>query len=85
MTTRMTCTSCDWMGIESERLRCPNPFSSTTVDIIFGCPECYEVNTFEVLCDVEGCNLNPSIGKPTKEGYKRLCWRHNTQELNKQE
>jgi hypothetical protein len=57
---RIFCTDCRWVGVDSEVLRAPNPF--TPVEELWGCPKCHGVNTMVRACEIEGCNEVGSIG-----------------------
>lgn len=67
------CQSCDWAGNENETL-VANPFDPR-YDLV-GCPECFEVNTMELVCDEPGCIEIKSCGFPTPDGYRMTCGKH---------
>ena len=74
MSMKCMCSSCDWSGLEKETLTAANPFDPRC-DLV-GCPECFEVNTMETVCDEPGCIEIKSCGFPTSEGYRMTCGKH---------
>jgi hypothetical protein len=72
---RIFCTDCRWVGVDSEVLRAPNPF--TPVEELWGCPKCHGVNTMVRACEIEGCNEVGSIGDFGRDGvYRITCHKH---------
>lgn len=71
------CSDCNWIGVEAEMLRGPHPFSPGQQ--IDGCPECREIDSFEMLCDVTGCKEIAGCGWPSAEGYRHTCHKHAVQ------
>ena len=65
---------CTWRGLEKDALKAPNPFEPT--EIIYGCPECKEINTLVRACDEPRCWVQVSCGTPTKDGYRSTCSKH---------
>ena len=68
------CRVCGWRGYRKHVLSDKNPFDSG--DTVYGCPECFEVNSIEVVCDEPICKEFVSCGTPTKEGYRNTCSTH---------
>jgi hypothetical protein len=71
---RWRCKECYWVGHDDELLSAPNPFNAEAV--IYGCPQCHEVDPFEQLCDVPECNAEATCGWPGPDGYRRTCGKH---------
>ena len=72
--TRIRCDECETMFDQKDLLEAPNPFDEG--DLIFGCPECREVNSTTLLCEVEGCPSIASCGTPVAGGYAQTCCKH---------
>lgn len=68
------CTECGWVGMSSEILHATNPFDSACV--VYGCPDCKNVNTVVSACDEPGCQEQSSCGTPTENGYRFTCGEH---------
>ena len=72
--TRLKCICCDHVLGMDDMLKAPNPFDAS--DTIVGCPECKEVNCFQMACDEPGCLNLVSIGTPMPDGYRSTCGEH---------
>jgi len=72
--TRVVCEECGWKGYTYEILTASNPFDP--IDRIIGCPTCKSVETLRTTCDEPGCWEQDTMGTPTKNGYRRTCWKH---------
>lgn len=75
---RYRCEGCLETVAENALLKAPNPFTSNSPDnVIFGCPDCFEVENFSLLCDFPDCTHAVSSGEPTPEGgYIHRCHEH---------
>lgn len=71
---RIRCTECDWMGVLGQQLTAPNPFDPS--EEIVGCPSCHEPNSFELLCEVDGCTREASCGTSVPGDYAQTCGKH---------
>ena len=73
---KVKCRECNWKGFYRDLLRATNPFNRH--DMLMGCPDCKDIyELFYDICDEKGCWNNASIGFPTKNGYRRTCFKHN--------
>lgn len=72
--TRWQCRECYWVGPESSFLVASNPF--TPGEQIVACPNCREINSFEPMCDVDGCKRVVCSGWPSVDGYRDTCHIH---------
>jgi hypothetical protein len=41
-----------------------------------GCKQCFNVNRFDHLCDVDGCEELATCGSPTDVAYRFTCHAH---------
>ena len=71
---RFKCRECSTDFDEGEILLARNPFDET--EMITGCPKCKAPDSFELLCDVEGCKRPATCGTPTEQGYRQTCGLH---------
>ena len=71
---RILCRTCNWRGSRADRLVAPHPFTPGT--LIYGCPQCEDVECFAVVCDEDGCWLPVTCGTPTTDGYRQTCSKH---------
>lgn len=71
---KSVCTECGWHGQTALVLTANNPFCDG--DIIYGCPECKEVNTIVQACDESGCWKRATCGTPTEHRYRMTCGKH---------
>ncbi len=74
---KVRCVECGWHGREESVLiekNAASPFEITNE--IEGCPECFDVNTINRVCDEPGCWVFVSCGTPTKDGYRSTCGEH---------
>jgi hypothetical protein len=60
--------------MQEEALSAPNPFDAE--QLLLGCPKCKCTDLLFVACDEPGCWKPVSIGKLTKNGYRRTCLEH---------
>ncbi len=65
---------CDWKGMKDEVLNGTNPFDPT--ELIYGCPECLQINTTVYACDEPDCWMEVTCGTPTEDGYRSTCGLH---------
>lgn len=72
--SRWRCGECYCIAADGELLTAPNPFD--TEQEITGCHKCAAVNSFTMLCDVDGCEGEVTCGWPNDGGYRRTCFRH---------
>ncbi len=72
--TRWRCKDCNHITPSHAILRTTNPFDAS--DTISGCPNCRQVESFELICDEPGCDSLARCGWPTKNGYRQTCFRH---------
>ena len=68
------CTECNKIFEMDEILKAENPFYKQ--ELIYGCPECFSIDSFLVICDEVGCKDVVTCGTPTKEGYRGTCGKH---------
>ncbi len=68
------CTECGWIGSVNDVLVASNPFAKRYE--IVGCPECKDVESIVVACDVDGCKKQATCGTPTSAGYRHTCGEH---------
>jgi hypothetical protein len=70
------CQRCETICLKKDILTAPNPFDPKT--ILLGCPACKEIDSFELLCDEQGCieTLNNASPFPTKNGQRVVCDAH---------
>jgi hypothetical protein len=60
MSERYVCNEC-YAHVESgQELTAPNPFRPG--DLLYGCPECREINALRLCCDEPGCWSMASCG-----------------------
>lgn len=74
MKDRWQCRECDNIVLRSDMLMAANPFEPTGV--LYGCPQCKEVNSWREVCDEDGCDREAACGWPTPDGYRRTCFDH---------
>jgi len=72
--TDVICKTCGWRGPRADCLVGPHPF--THGDLIYGCPQCRDVECFAVACDEVGCWMPITCGTPTAAGYRQTCSKH---------
>lgn len=69
------CKHCDWTGKQAEFLVSQNPFDEA--ETIHGCPACFSIDSFGLLCDVPECGRKGDCGWPTTDGgYRHTCHVH---------
>lgn len=70
------CTECAWICAD-DFLKAKNPFDAE--DVIVGCPNCRNINTFVQACQAEGCSERAGSGTPGGNGFRYFwsCHRHN--------
>lgn len=70
------CTECGQSHEETALLTAPNPFDAS--DIISACPNCKNVGSFRLVCQVWGCEEEATCGRPRFRGfrYAHLCGTH---------
>lgn len=68
----LLCRECGYLGFEA--LIAPNPFDKE--DILEACPECLEINSLRMVCEIQGCKKEADCGTPTDKGYVRCCGDH---------
>ena len=79
--SRFKCKQCDEIVLQREILEAPNPFDDH--DILHGCPECRSVDSFQLVCETDGCKQIAECGVNTQDGYKCLCAQHYRKEADK--
>ena len=73
--SKWRCEECDWHGTHDQLLKAPNPFDPA--NMIYGCPNCKEVNDMMAICDEPGCEQKVSCGFPADDdGYRNTCFDH---------
>lgn len=70
------CNECGQAHEESQLLTAPNPFAPT--EEIYGCPNCKEIGSFRLICQVGDCENDASCGRARFRGfrYAHLCGVH---------
>ncbi len=66
--------NCGWRGTRGELLRAAHPFDPD--DECMGCPECFDIDSYEEVCDEPGCWETVTCGTPTSQGYRSTCHAH---------
>ena len=74
MAKRIICCSCGHRMNSDDALEAPNPFDQN--DVIYGCPNCKGIDSFEAVCDEPGCWKTVGCGTPTNNGYRNTCSQH---------
>jgi len=74
MKTLWKCEVCGKICTSDEILKADHPFDEC--EFIYGCPKCRDIDTFQMICEHEGCERVSTCGFPTKDGYKNLCGEH---------
>ena len=74
-TERCKCRECSWRGSRIELLTAPHQFDPE--DTVHGCPQCLCVDSYEYVCEADGCWQFPSIGQTHPDGvYRFTCTKH---------
>lgn len=68
------CRSCDHVFSDDNILMGKHPFTPDFT--VYGCPNCKDVENFDVICDAHLCNKDVSGGKPVNGEYLHLCSDH---------
>jgi hypothetical protein len=68
------CRDCGWTGSADKMLHGVHPFRET--ECVNECPDCFDMENFELLCDVKGCNKEANCGWPSENGYRNTCHNH---------
>ena len=63
----LVCTKGDW-------LLAKNPFDAS--EILTGCKRCHAINSFDMVCDEEGCEKIAGCGWPSGDVYRQTCAEH---------
>lgn len=63
----LVCTKGDW-------LLAKNPFDAS--EILTGCKRCHAINSFDMVCDEEGCEKIAGCGWPSGDVYRHTCSDH---------
>ena len=71
---KLVCNECLCQTDSKSILTAPNPFDKN--DEIMGCPKCKCVNNMRTACDEPGCWEEDTLGIPTEDGYRRVCYLH---------
>ena len=79
-TSKYICNTCKAYFNNNEKLRADNPFDSE--EWIYGCPHCFTVDDFSILCDEPNCKLKVTAGTPTAHGYRTTCSTHKPRSVN---
>ena len=73
--SKWKCSECSVIYTDDKLLIAPSPFEPD--DNITGCPTCRSVNSFEQVCDEEGCDKLAGCGWPSySRRYRRTCAKH---------
>lgn len=68
------CNTCGKIYPDDKILKALNPFDAT--EEILGCPFCYAINSFVLVCDEPGCDKPVCCGYNTENGYRQTCSIH---------
>ena len=71
---KIVCIECGFKGYTRELLKGVNPFNESQG--IYGCPDCYSIDSERVACDEDKCWNEATCGTPTKDGYRNTCGKH---------
>ena len=74
---RVRCSTCAEVYPAADLLRAQSPFDES--DTVEGCPKCLSVFSdadMIMLCQHEDCTRAYSVGRPTPDGYRHLCYFH---------
>jgi len=50
-----------------------NPFDNSQIS---GCPHCFSIDHFVLICDEPDCKSDATCGTPTDNGYRQTCGKH---------
>lgn len=71
---QVRCEACRMILDVSAILTALNPFSSS--ETVQGCPHCFAIDHFTVVCDEAGCEQDVSCGWPSADSYRMTCHDH---------
>jgi len=68
------CGECNTLMPTARILNAKNPFYKE--ETISGCPICFSIDHFVLVCDAPHCKRDVTCGTPTKKGYRNTCGPH---------
>ena len=77
---RYRCKECEEVVPYDRILMAPSPFDAR--ETLNGCPVCWSVNSFQRVCDADGCDQVAECRVNTTSDYQYLCAQHYRKEAD---